>query len=480
MIKWTKLAKQSPRGLRSLQNRQLKFVIKHLVPYHPFYRKMFASIGKIASSVNLIDLPFSSKLDLLPTKTEPTKPRDFILQPNKELIRKYYPKGALLKLIAKKVAGIDLETEIIKEFKPIQIHFTTGRSTAQIPFFYTSQDLQTLTETGWRLFQTVGASTESIVVNAFPFAPHLAFWLAYYATNRGRLLSLQTGGGKILGTQKIIDAIERMKATMLISMPGYAYHLLREAKAQRKDFSHLKLVVLGGERVAQGLREKMKTMLKAMGAKNVKILATYAFTEAKTAWAQCHEKSGYHLYPDLEYIELVDEAGKPVPEGQPGEVVYTNLGWRGSMVIRYRTGDISQGLYYSTPCQYCGRTVPRLDPIIERKFDQVDLNLTKVKGELINLGSFSTIIHQMPEVQEWQVEIKKKNDDPHDLDELLIHLNLKPGAKEKAAVTKITDMIRREVGVAPTVRVRPLEELIQILGLEAELKEKRIVDRRKK
>ena len=335
MIDWQTLATKNSKTLTNIQNRQLKFVSKHLVPYHPFYRKMWQSVGRISNTTDLARLPFSSKLDLLPTKTEPTKPRDFILQPNKELIRQHYPKGALLKLLAKKVVGTDLETEIIKEFKPVQIHFTTGRSTAQIPFFYSSQDLQTFSETGWRLFQTVGASHDSIVVNAFPFAPHLAFWLAYYATNRGRLLSLQTGGGKILGTQKIIDAIERMKATMLISMPGYAYHLLREAKTQKKDFSSLELVVLGGERVPSGLREKMKELLYSMGAKKVKILATYAFTEAKTAWAQCHEKSGYHLYPDLEFIELVDEDGNRVPEGKPGEVVYTSLGWRGSMVMRY-------------------------------------------------------------------------------------------------------------------------------------------------
>lgn len=96
------------------------------------------------------------------------------------------------------------------------------------------------------------------------------------------------------------------------------------------------------------------------------IFSTYAFTEAKTAWVQCAENSGYHLYPDLEYIELVNENGEPIKEGEKGEVVYTSLDWRGSTVIRYRTGDICEGIEYS-PCPHCQRTMPRLKPGIERK-----------------------------------------------------------------------------------------------------------------
>ncbi|MCH7928426.1 MAG: hypothetical protein IID03_10665, partial [Candidatus Dadabacteria bacterium] len=70
-------------------------------------------------------------------------------------------------------------------------------------------------------------------------------------------------------------------------------------------------------------KEKLKGLLSELGAKDVKVLSTYAFTEGKTAWVQCHEKSGYHLYPDLGFFEVVDKDGKRVKDGEPGELVYT-------------------------------------------------------------------------------------------------------------------------------------------------------------
>lgn len=480
MQEWESISHKDYRELQRLQVEALNYATKHLVPFHPFYRQIIGLHRHFSTVKDLQKLPFTSKLDLLPTEENPAKSRDFILQPNQDSIKKYYPKSKLLKLLIRKILhGVDIGTSIKKEFKPIQIHFTTGRSTAQIPYFYTQDDLEKLGSTGLRLIKTIGASPDSIVINAFPFAPHLAFWLAYHATKNGQILSLDTGGGKILGTQKIIDAVERLKATILICMPGYGYHLIREAVAQTKDFSSLQYVVLGGERVNDGYREKMKLMLNSIGAKKTKILATYAFTEGKTAWVQCHEKSGYHLYPDLELIELIDEAGQSVPEGRPGEIVYTSLGWRGSIVMRYRTGDICNGLFYSTPCQYCGRTVPRLGSVIERKFDNVSLNLTKVKGELINLAAFSATLSRIPEVQEWQVEITKKNNDPHDLDELLLHVSLDDSGQEKKLIPIIEERIRNEIGLLPRIIIHSLDELVNMLGLENELKEKRVVDKRK-
>ena len=56
-------------------------------------------------------------------------------------------------------------------------------------------------------------------------------------------------------------------------------------------------------------------------------------------------------------IEIIDpDTGKTLGEGEPGEIVFTPLTSRGSVVLRYRTGDlISGGLTY-LPCPGCGRT----------------------------------------------------------------------------------------------------------------------------
>ncbi len=481
MTEWKELSSKTPAQLRQLQSSLFVKLVRYLLPFHPFYRQALSKINlhSIRSIDDIAQLPFSSKEDILPTPENPGRARDFILQPNEELIKKTWPKTRLLGLVAGRLFGRDTKTELEKEFKPIHTHFTTGRSTAQIPFFYSAADLERLSQVGRRIVEIIGLPADTVVVNAFPFAPHLAFWQTSLATQASRLLSVQTGGGKVLGTQKILDLTERLKANLLITMPGYGYHLLRQAVEQKRDFSQLRYIVVGGEKVSPGLREKMKELLGQVGAKNVQILATYAFTEGKAAWVQCHEKSGYHLYSDLEYVELIDDKGQPVTEGQPGEIVYTALDWRASIVVRYRTGDICQGLYTTSPCQYCGKTIPRLDPKIDRSFDTVGLNLTKVKGELVNLATLSELMHETPTIAEWQLEIAKHNNDPYDLDELYLHVALGKGIKEEKAVNELKAKIRDTLFVSPFIKIHSLEELTALLGLESELKEKRIIDRRK-
>lgn len=484
MIDWQSLSHASRRQIAAIQNRRVRFLARHLLGYHPFYRRILKeekiNVNDIAAVTDLQQIPFTTKLDLLPTKNEPSKPTDFIFQPNTKLVRHFYPKWPLLRLLVRQVlGGENLTTELEHEFKPIHIHFTTGRSTDQIPFFYTDRDLRQLCEVGRRIFDIIGATDNDIVVNAFPFAPHLAFWLTYNTLRDTGLLSLHTGGGKILGTDKTIDAIEKLRATILIIIPGFGYHLLREAALQKRDLSSLRIVLFGGERVSPGLRDKVREYLHQMGAKKVKILSSYALTESKVAWVQCHEDSGYHLYPDLERIDLVDEQGKPVPEGTRGEVVYTGLNWRGSSVVRYRTGDWCQGLYEAEPCKYCGRTVPRLHYDIERQSELLELHLTKVKGQLVNLNAFYSIVHRVAEIEEWQVEVKKRNNDPYDLDQLVVHVSLQSGVNRDNALHHLDSLIKHEVGITPIIEVHEPDALLERLGLERELKEKRIVDLRK-
>ena len=138
------------------------------------------------------------------------------------------------------------------EYKPVHLHFTTGRSANATPFLYTAHDLERLEESGRRMVEVLGLPQNEYVVNAFPYAPHLAFWQTFYAVKGANIMCLHTGGGKILGTDKIIKSLESMKAYGLVGMPGYLYHLLRSARDKRTDLIKLGLVNFGAERVPAG------------------------------------------------------------------------------------------------------------------------------------------------------------------------------------------------------------------------------------
>jgi len=481
---WQKLSHLPREEIKKLQDKKVSYFIKHQLPYSPYYRELFKKnkikFDEINSTDDLQKIPLSSKEDLAPTKENPTRMKNFILHPDEKLIKKYASKKELFSTLAKKIKGQDIKRELEWIYKPIHLHFTTGRSAAPTLFGYTAWDLELLKESGERLLSIINVSREQIAINAFPFSPHLAFWLAYYALAKIGMTSLNTGGGKVMGTQKIIDAIEKMKASLLIFIPGYGYHLLREANKQEKDFSSVKYVITGGERIGQGLRDKIRELLEKMGATMPQIYATYAMTEGKTAWIQCSESTGYHTYPDLEFLEVVDKDGNRVKEGEAGELVITLLGWRGSIVVRYRTGDMVKGINYE-PCPHCGLTIPQIFPDIQRSSQMKEFQLTKVKGELINLNNIYPLLSGYKEIEEWQVEIRKKDNDPFEIDEMVLYVAPKKELKdwtsfEKKLITKFN----YEVGVSPIIIKESLQKLLHRLGIDTELKEKRIIDIRPK
>ncbi len=482
-MKWSELSKLSKEEIKDLQNSQLEKMIRYQIPYSPFYRQMFKNNDINFKDIKTVDdlqkLPFTTKEDLLATKEDPGKSKKFILQPDEKLIKKYASKSKLAKIIWGKMTKQDIKRDLELEYKPIHIHFTTGRSTDPIAFVYSARDIYYLREAGERMLDVAGVSRDSVAMNAFPYAPHLGFWQVYNAYTKLGLTSVQSGGGKIMGTQKIIDAMEKLKINLIAFIPGYGYHLIREAVKQKRDFSNLKVVASGGERASMGMKTRAKELLKEVGADDVRFVSTYAFTEGKVAWIQCHETSGYHLYPDLEYFEVIDKDGKRVPDGQPGELVYTSLNWRGTVVLRYRTGDMTEGIEYE-PCQHCGKTVPRIKMDIQRTSEIKEFHLTKVKGEFVNLNDFYPLLTSIEEIEEWQVEIRKKNNDPFDVDEIVVHVALKAGVDFKQLTATVNHKLHNQIFISAKVIQEPLDKLLQLLGMETELKEKRIIDNRPK
>ncbi len=480
-MNWQTLSHLDRQELGRLQNRKLQNFTQHFLPYSPYYRALFQrqnlSFRDIRTTDDLQKIPLSSKADIAPTEEDRTRPRQFILQPDEKLLKKYASKATLAKLLWGKLTKKNVHAKLEWEFKPAHIHFTTGRTALPTPFTYSRYDLELLKETGARLFEVSGIPTTAVGLNAFPYSPHLGFWLAYYGLLTAGLTALATGGGKIMGTQKIMDSLERLKVNIMAVIPGYCYHLLREAVKQKRDFSNLQYIIFGAERVSPAFREKVRELLREVRANEVKILATYASTEFKTAWLQCSESTGYHLYPDLEFVELVDADGRRVKEGEPGEVVYTALDWRATVVIRYRTGDLAQGIEYG-PCPNCGKTVPRILPDIQRRSDVKEFRLTKVKGEMVNLNNVFPIMSAIKGLDEWQLVLGKRNNDPHDLDELVLTVSVKPDASFEAVRVDVEKRLRAEMQVSARVSEATTEQLIERLGMETELKEKRVIDQR--
>lgn len=493
MHDWSKLQRMSRAEQRAVQDQLLsRYVREYLYPFSPFYRRLFDSSGVRPEQIRTVDdlrrLPLTSKRDLLASPEEPQKFKDFILQPDPATIKAAWPLSKKLPLLWQKwTKGTDSVRRAVKrEFSPCFMTFTTGRSADPVPFFYSPHDIQNLHDTGSRLVDVMSLPEEYRIANVFPYAPHLAFWQVFFAGQETGMMVLSTGGGKVMGSTGDLRAISRLKADALIGVPGYVYHLLRKAVNDGLDLSSIRCVVLGAERVPPGMKDKIRELLQATGAGDVSVFGTYGFTEARMAFAECPTKdnayTGYHLYPDLAIFEVVDpQTGEVVPEGEDGELVFTPLNARASSVFRYRTGDRVRGGIRWDPCPHCGRTVPRISSDLTRESSLKDLQLLKVKGTLVNLEDCAMLLSDMPEVEEWQIELRKKDDDPLEVDELVVHLALKDGCGQEPMAEQVRNVFKSRLEVTPNeFQFLGLEAMLQKIGMETEMKEKRFVDARPK
>jgi phenylacetate-CoA ligase len=493
MIGWQRLQRMPRADQRAMQNVLLqRYVREYLFPFSPWYREQFEKAGVKPEQIRTVDdlrrVPLSGKRDLLPDAEDPQRFRKFILQPTPESIGKAWPLSKTLPLLWRKwTRGKESVRQVVRdEFAPCFMTFTTGRSAEPVPFFYSPHDIRNLHETGTRLVDVMGLPSEYRVANVFPYAPHLAFWQVFFAGMSTGMMVLSTGGGKVMGSSGDLRAITRSKADALIGVPGYVYHLLRRAAEEKLDLSSIRCVVLGAERVPPGLKSKICALLEQTGARDVRVSGTYGFTEARMAFAECptpdNAYTGYHLYPDLAIFEVVNPTtGEVVPDGEDGELVFTPLHARASTVFRYRTGDrVRGGLQYG-PCPHCGRTVPRISSDLTRESSVKDLQLLKVKGTLVNLEDCAMLLGSMQEVEEWQIELRKKDDDPLEVDELIVHLAVKTGTTQESAEQKVTDLFRSRLEIAPNrVAFLGLESMLRKIGMETEMKERRFVDGRPK
>jgi len=493
MISWQRLQRMPRAEQRALQGHLLQqYVREQLYPFSPFYRALFDKAGVRPEQIRTVDdlqrVPLSQKRDLLPTADEPQRFKQFVLQPDAASIKQAWPLGRKLGLLWQKwtQGAPAVKARIRDEYAPCFMTFTTGRSAEPVPFFYSPHDLRNLRETGARLIDVMGLEPDYRVANIFPYAPHLAFWQVFFAGQAAGMMVLSTGGGKVMGSSGDLRAMTRLKADALIGVPGYVYHLLRRAAAEHMDLSSLRCVVLGAERVPPGMKDKLRLLLAELGAKDVRIFGTYGFTEARMAFAECPTKdnayTGYHLYPDLAIFEVVDpRTGEVLPEGSDGELVFTPLHARASTVFRYRTGDLVRGGLRWEPCPHCGRTVPRISSDLTRESSLKDLQLLKVKGTLVNLEDCAVLLGSMPEVEEWQIELRKKDDDPLEVDEMTVHLALRDGSATEQATARVRELFHSRLEITPNrVEFLGLESMLRKIGMETEMKEKRFVDSRPK
>ncbi len=128
---------------------------------------------------------------------------------------------------------------------------------------------------------------------------------------------------------------------------------------------------------------------------------------------ECSFQTGLHVWEDMYIVETVDPAtGEPVPNGQPGELVFTTLTKQGFPLIRYRTRDIS--VLNSGKCE-CGRSHIRMSKPSGRTDDMliirgVNVFPSQIESVLLTVGDasphYQIIVDRVNNLDTMTVEIE--------------------------------------------------------------------------
>ncbi len=469
---WNKISRMPAAAIKKMQDEMLqKFITEEVAARHPFYKEVFAENGINPSEIKTVEdlqkLPFTTKSDTLIRENDILYPKKFVLQPPAEDEKQEKKKG--FSLFAKKESGPDPE-----HYKFHTLYFTAGRTAKPVPLEYTHYDLDNLKEAGSRAFDVLEMTRDDTLINAFTFAPNAYFWQMFYSTIGIGSSALQTGGGKVLGLEKILKALDSMEAPAIAIAPGYARFALHTLKHFGFSAENLERIILGIDYTPLTAVEALQRLMQKVGAKEQKVQRTYFVSEAKSGWAECAPGYGYHLNPDHVFVEIVDPAsGAVLGEGQKGEVVITHLDTRGTVLLRFRTGDLATGGLTTEPCPNCKRTVPRIMGDIER-LEHV-YELAGPQGTVtLNGNHLRSNMFARDDLLLWYAEIN--NNGGHDA--LKVVMKGVSGSDEEALAHKLKEELSEQFGLPFELESASLDAVANKIGLEKNITEINIFDNR--
>jgi len=250
-------------------------------------------------------------------------------------------------------------------------------------------------------------------------------------------------------------AIDRFQPDALIGYPSVLALLALEQLEGRLDVAPRTVSTTSEVRTPE-MTERIRT---AWGAEPFDV---YGITEAGIFAVDCEHHAGKHLFEDLAFVEVVDEAGRAVPDGEPGaRLLVTNLFNRTLPLIRYELDDLVT--LSPEPCP-CGRPL-RVIATLEGRSDDI-LHLPGAAGGTVAVHphALRSPLARFGEVAQCRVV--------HDEDgvhvELVLRANASPDTPERVAEA-LGDALR-ELGADPPVDARPVDGLERAAGPAGKLK----------
>lgn len=427
---WQKEETMPEKELRELQFRRMRHAVRNAYENVPFYRRKFREKGitpdDIRKREDVSKIPFTTKEDL----------------------RDNYPFGLFA----------------VPKEKLVRIHTSSGTSGKPKVVGYTRSDLENWVNMVARCLYMVGMRENDVFQNMVSYALFTGGLGMHYGAELIGAMVVPTATGN---TERQIQYIKDFGTTVIHATPSYALHLKEVAEDMGIDTTELGLRIgcFGAEPWSDAMRKRIEDSF------GIKAFDSYGLSEMNGPGVafECEEQNGLHLWADHYFIEIVDEEGEQVGEGERGELVLTPLSKEAMPLMRYRTGDLT---YIMDGRCSCGRTHPKIHRILGRTDDMI-----VVRGINVFPSQIEHVLMQVPEAGDsYQVVITREGT----LDEMKVRVEMRDElfSGELEDFRRIQSKIQKELFKELGLRVNV--ELVEKGTLERfTLKAKRVLDLRK-
>lgn len=203
-----------------------------------------------------------------------------------------------------------------------------------------------------------------------------------------------------LTKEQVQEALNWARGKKRVVVGGYAsslYVLAGLSEGARKP-GNISAAISWGDKMFDHYRKKIAHEL------GCKVYETYGAAEGLMIGAQKDLDYLYIMTPCV-YLEIVDDQGNEVPDGEIGHVVVTSLTAHTMPLIRYKLGDLAIKLPKEKYPAQRDLHLPLLQKVVGR---ETDIIITPTGKKLI-VHSFTGVFEYYPEVRQFCVIQDNKN-----------------------------------------------------------------------
>src|SRR5216684_2612049 len=284
--------------MAALQLARLKQTLAHAYAKVPHVRAKFDAAGaapdRLKTLADIVRFPFVTKADL-----RDTYPFGLFAVPREKLVRLHASSG------------------------------TTGKATV---VGYTQADIDLWSGLMARSLACGGARPGDVLHNAYGYGLFTGGLGAHYGAERLGCTVVPMSGG--MGERQV-QLIREFGARVVLMTPSYMLAIADEFERQGVDprDTALRIGIFGAEPWTEGMRAEIERRL------GIDAVDLYGLSEVMGPGVACEfaaTKDGPTIWEDHFYPEIIDpESGAPLPDGEPGELVFTTLTKEAMPVVRY-------------------------------------------------------------------------------------------------------------------------------------------------